>query len=693
MAQKDSYINSQRRINKMRLIKARVQGYRSIIDSGYFDVEKLKTILVGPNEAGKTAILQALQKLNPPEGVAGFDPLRDYPRSRYDADIECGKINPSNFTVVEGHFVLSDEEKVTIPAEYQDLVYVCGKYLNNTKWHRLENVPTRIQYNAVSKDILRLLPHIENNANSQQVQGTTTNNSVKIRQDIDALVQSLTPTSIITPNIASGIKKWLDTNLIYITEGSQEEKRYDQLKEMLEMPAIRENILSQCEAMLPKFILFNNYFRIHPSIHLLNLAQRTEQKLLDDEQYDYGNNCLLKFLGFSARELSQAGTVTPANNTAAEMQKYKDILDRRDYRLNAASIRLTNEICRVWNPNTDKGEASKLRIKADGQYLKVVVEDELGVEVELNPRSEGFQWLVSFFVVFFSEASDEHKNAILLLDEPGMSLHGLKQAEFRETLSRLSESNQTIFTTHSPFLVGANELDLVRVVEMMARKQGTLVHTTVTAGDSAALLPLQEALGYDLVQSLFFNEKNLVLEGLTDYWYVEAISELLSFDKKLTLDSKIVMIPANCAGKVVYYATILHANKLKVVALLDSDTEGDLAANQDTLVNALGNKKILRTKDVYKGKIKTPEIEDLLRETLISIAESTLGWSVSAKATQQVSRPIIDVMEDVVKANFSKYKLAKAFLRWAREAEFTDLTQDEQASCKSLIDKINKALK
>ena len=61
----------------MRLIKARVQGYRSVIDSGWFDVESGKTILVGPNEAGKTAILQALQKLNPPDGIELFDPLRD----------------------------------------------------------------------------------------------------------------------------------------------------------------------------------------------------------------------------------------------------------------------------------------------------------------------------------------------------------------------------------------------------------------------------------------------------------------------------------------------------------------------------------------------------------------------------------------------------------------------------------------
>lgn len=52
-----------------------------------------------------------------------------------------------------------------------------------------------------------------------------------------------------------------------------------------------------------------------------------------------------------------------------------------------------------------------------------------------------------------------------------------------------------------------------------------------------------------------------------------------------------------------YFATILRAQNLKVAALLDSDAEGDLAAKQDTLVNALGNKRILRTKDVYQSGV------------------------------------------------------------------------------------------
>jgi len=52
----------------MRLKKARVTKYRSVRDSGWFGVESEKTILVGPNEAGKTVLLEALQRINAPRG-------------------------------------------------------------------------------------------------------------------------------------------------------------------------------------------------------------------------------------------------------------------------------------------------------------------------------------------------------------------------------------------------------------------------------------------------------------------------------------------------------------------------------------------------------------------------------------------------------------------------------------------------
>lgn len=332
-------------------------------------------------------------------------------------------------------------------------------------------------------------------------------------------------------------------------------------------------------------------------------------------------------------------------------------------------------------------------MKADQQYLKVVVEDELGVEVELDQRSEGFQWLVSFFVVFFAEAADAYENAILLLDEPGLSLHGLKQREFRNTISRLGRDNQLLFTTHSPFLVGPDELDLVRVVEMPNRGDGTKVHSEVTSSNPAALLPLQEALGYDLAQSLFSQQRNLVLEGLTDYWYLESVAQLLADAGAVTLNEKVALVPANTAGKVVYFATILHAHNLKVAALLDSDAAGEQAAKQEVLVHTLGNKRILRTKDSYGGPVTQPEIEDLLRTTLVAVGREELGWDVASTANAQPNRPIVDIFSDVIGGDFSKYRLAKAFIRWSRGHEASDLSDSERADCKKLIETINKALK
>ena len=112
----------------MRLQKARVQNYRSIRDSGWFDVESMKTILVGPNEAGKTVLLKALEQINPPDGVPRFDPLRDFPRSEL-SDLKLhessgGTITPDNVTVVEAHFGLDDDDQESVRADRRELFWL-----------------------------------------------------------------------------------------------------------------------------------------------------------------------------------------------------------------------------------------------------------------------------------------------------------------------------------------------------------------------------------------------------------------------------------------------------------------------------------------------------------------------------------------------------------------------------------------
>jgi hypothetical protein len=227
---------------------------------------------------------------------------------------------------------------------------------------------------------------------------------------------------------------------------------------------------------------------------------------------------------------------------------------------------------------------------------------------------------------------------------------------------------------------------------MTSRSVGTKVHTEVAADDPASLLPLQEALGYDMAQSLFAQQRNLILEGLTDYWYLESTAQLLADGGIASLNDKIALVIASSAGKVVYFATILHAHHLKVAALLDSDSAGDNAAKQEILVHTLGNKRILRTKDAYTGQVSASEIEDLLRATLITVAMEELGWDVGATAAAQPQRPVIDILADVIGTGFSKYRLAKAYVRWTRDHDAASLQEEERQSFGRLIERINKAL-
>lgn len=674
----------------MKLVKAQVKNYRSIIDSGPFDVERTKTILVGPNEAGKTVLLRAFQQINPPDDVPKFEALRDYPRAHYN-DVITGRMDPAKTDVVIGYFILDEYDLVAVPSDFRNSIYIVGRRLDNSRWHHLEGGPKPKLLAEVKSELQHLASHMDQNASSDAEDGSL---QKAPSAELASLIAPWLDDSPMSGELATNLNDWLTKNQSYVSrQDAKEVARLELLQAASGMERRRNEVLNTLQERLPVFVFFSNYFRVHPIIHLEHFAARLERGLLDDDQYDFGNQCLLKLLGFSPRDLSDLGKANePEPSNQAAFKAYRDQLDRRAYQLNAASVRLTDEIRSVWNPKRRSGEADRLRITADGQYLKVAVEDDLGVEIELDQRSEGFQWLVSFLIVFFAEAGGKHRNAILLLDEPALNLHGLKQSEFRETLSRLARSNQTIYTAHSPFLIGPDELDHVRIVELVDRRIGTKVHTLEDAEDPAALLPLQEALGYDLLQSLFSQQRSLLLKGLVELWYLQATSELLKAAGLAYLDERIELIPCDSLRKLVYYATILHAHSPNVAALFESSPAGEEAAQQDILAQLLGHRGVVRIRDAYAGKLKTPQIEDLLRSTLIKVAKEHLNWDISAEAAAKPDQAITEVFASHA-TGFSRYKLAKAYLQWTSKHEATELEADERAQWFKLMGKINSALR
>jgi predicted ATPase len=94
------------------------------------------------------------------------------------------------------------------------------------------------------------------------------------------------------------------------------------------------------------------------------------------------------------------------------------------------------------------------------------------VDTPFSERSAGFVWFFSFLVKF-AQVRDDESPVVLLLDEPGLTLHGKAQADmlrfFKETLA---PHHQVIYSTHSPFMVPADDLVSVRVVEDQVEMKG-----------------------------------------------------------------------------------------------------------------------------------------------------------------------------------------------------------------------------
>ncbi|MHA1566083.1 MAG: AAA family ATPase, partial [Alphaproteobacteria bacterium] len=91
----------------MKLQKAQIQKYKCVEDSGEWRVDQV-TCLVGKNEAGKSAILEALYKLNPVQEEDGKFTETDYPRRT--ALTDQGKADMQGAQAVITHWCLEESD-------------------------------------------------------------------------------------------------------------------------------------------------------------------------------------------------------------------------------------------------------------------------------------------------------------------------------------------------------------------------------------------------------------------------------------------------------------------------------------------------------------------------------------------------------------------------------------------------------
>jgi predicted ATP-dependent endonuclease of OLD family len=228
-------------------------------------------------------------------------------------------------------------------------------------------------------------------------------------------------------------------------------------------------------------------------------------------------------------------------------------------------------------------------------------------------------WFFSF-IAWYSQIQRRRHNVVLLLDEPGLALHGRGQGDLlRYFEEELKPHHQLIYTTHSPFMVDPTHFDRVRIVQdksidvdgLPKEQQGTKVLTEIFEASEDSLFPLQGALGYDIHQTLFIGPNTLLVEGPSDMLYIQAMSALLDKSSRESLSPKWTLTPAGGAAKVPTLVRLLTVQRgMKIATLLD------MQEHDRKMIENLYREKLLRKNNVltyadFTGT-KEADVEDML---------------------------------------------------------------------------------
>src|SRR3989475_2694891 len=547
----------------MKLRSFRVRNYRCIDDSGEAPVEHIKA-LVGKNESGKTSILRALHKFNPatPEP---FNGLKEFPRRRFHE-------YEDKSTVVELKFSLDHDEMDELAQIDPRLAEVSGASVTRDYAGRyaVELLPDIQTPPPNLKGVFPLI--IQLRGAIDRLDDTTQGREGGVRWKLlDALsrvgtgIAEETDLSNASPSREAFIRQLQEIQVLLeksIDEGSKKAIRdiVRLILNTIDWPSIDTRINKYIVEKLPVFVYFENYAILSGRIHLPSFVERFRAGELSPEENTA--SMLLSFLKLDPERLVKLGT-----RDGKSSQDMQEAFDTRALMVDRAALSVSGLLADIWQQRK-----ARLDLAIDGDYLRLWVADATdGSRVELEQSSKGFQWFLSFYIVFMTETL-EGRDTVLLLDEPGLHLHAAAQQALLRVLRKLSEKNQVIYSTHSPFMIDLDALDTISVLAETPR--GTKVSEPTTTTDTPALFPLQAALGYALSRGLYTGEYSLLVENITDLWILSTISQHFKEKHRGYIDDDIVITPSGGGQKSALFATMLSGQNMGVSVLLNSDLEG-----------------------------------------------------------------------------------------------------------------------
>lgn len=649
------------------LVKAQVWKYKSIEDSTPVALADDVTVLVGKNESGKTAFLEALHKAMP-LGGAKYDYVADYPRKdlvRYRPQHEAKKYQ----RVIELTFRIEKGLADRINKEVfggAEIVTAGSTFTRDTTIANTNTIGFHIDQKAALAALQKSLGDLEHKD--------------EVFSDANTLDAALTK--------IEGLGLAADSKLA--TFASLWRSRAIKASGW----GIVDGHIWQIYLMpqLPKFLYFDDYKLLEGKINLPTLQQREAAKQLTDA--DETAQGLLQLAGTTVQELM--------SDEGYETAKAK---------LEAIGLNITQEVFQFWKQNQDldvefdlKTDVKDVAPYNSGVNLYIRIKNRRhGVTVPFDQRSKGFIWFFSFLVWFDAVQSRTATDdaLILLLDEPGLNLHALAQADFLAYIRELSEQHQIIYTTHSPFMVDSARLEDVRVVEDRV-KEGTKITGDLAGSSDESVFPLQAALGYSIAQNLFIAKKNILIEGPADLILLQHMAALLEAGGKQGFGDAI-LVPVGGLDKLATFVALLGSNKLKLVVL--HDRAGSPHQKLEDLIRQklIERKRVLDFSMFLEPAPAEADIEDLLpANAYIAAFNQTYAKElngVTLTATDLGAHPrMIERINQWLRAKgitllkdggFNHYRVAQAILPMLKAG---DLRPDELARFERLFERVNEAI-
>lgn len=658
------------------LDRFKVTNFRSIEESDWIEVSD-NSCLVGTNEAGKTNLLIALWKLNPANNEP-IIPLNDFPRnlySKYKID------NHSKDVFIKADFILSDAlateiakelncdfeqiKRVLVQRMYDGKYYITFPYseVRSFSCERIIKILNTFK-NEIEKEDFYIKESNENRKILDDFIENEKNNYVEDYFNKSQVDETISKVNLLIENnfkrkknIPEFVQNKLTTKLIFFINAFN-------AKPIETTPEIRQKVLKK----IPKFVFYSDYGNLDSEIFLPRVIEDLERDDLSESARAKVRTLevLFKYVGLSPQEIYELGndrkvvvktldynsrivSTTEEDLSEEEVKEWSEKKKERGVLLRSAATELSTSFKKWWL----QGDYI-FDFQADGNHFRINVSDKLRPEqIELEGRSRGLQWFFSFFLVFLVETKEEHSNTVLLLDEPGLSLHPIAQYDLAKFFKKLSEDNQLIYTSHSPFLVDMDNLANVKAVYIDSETGRTKVSSNLRYNDLDAeksIYPVHAALGLTVSDTLLLGCKPILVEGPSDQIYLTLIKRFLIGIGNLKYSKEIVFIPTGGVKGMSPVSKLVASrdNELPIV-LLDSDKAGEEFQKQLKSGKYIEQKdKVLGVKDFIGENIY--EIEDLIEpQTLIKIIDKKYRAENEFEDFYKSKNPIIDQIEDWAK--------------------------------------------